>query len=662
MPALSSLAETAVLALVLVVPGLVVGYLLGLRGIAAMGLAGPLSITLVALGGIAAPMVGLRWGLGVLLLSLVPMAVAAAVVGRVFGRVERIGPTRRDRWGPRTAALGGLVVGGASVALSMAGSVRSFRSVPAQPDAAYHLGQIRHMLLTGDISSLHAGGFLSDLPTGFYPAAFHGVAVTGAQIAHAQPIVAANALSGLAGGLVWTSGCILMARQAFGAHGSLVAAAGITAASFTAMPFLIAGYGVLWPNLLGLSMVPALLGCLLSVVGRATDDVVGRARAVVLLLAVLPGLFFAHPNSVATLGLVGYVILFVVTATWVAQGAWRLPMRAVPAVVALVAPPLLWVAAQSIHRIAIVADVHQKSPPDETKLRVLSEALLNNPRFGAPLWVTSAFVLIGFVLALTRVRTLWIPVVHLVTWLVFLGVAAYQTHFSQLVTGFWYNTSPRLAAMTPIPGTLLAALGLVWFARLLAPAVGRVLRRVAPALMTRWSGPRVSLGVTALVLLAYLPATGWNNAAQHEGRLRPFYYPANPEQRLLSLTDADFLEQLAPSIPPGQVVAANPWRGTSLIYAFTGQPVVFPTQTAALVSPSRDLLARELDAAATSPDVCAAVRDLQVTYVITGGTNFMANRAGLSNYPGVDRVPGRPGFIEVARSGPYTLWHITACS
>ncbi len=138
----------------------------------------------------------------------------------------------------------------------MARSVHSFLSVPAQPDASYHLGQIRHMLQTGDISSLHAGGFLSNLPTGFYPAGFHGVAVTGAQIVHAQPIVAANALSGLCGGLVWVSGCILLARQAFGARGTTLAAAGIAAASFTAMPFLIAGYGVLWPNLLGMALVP----------------------------------------------------------------------------------------------------------------------------------------------------------------------------------------------------------------------------------------------------------------------------------------------------------------------------------------------------------------------------------------------------------------------
>jgi hypothetical protein len=656
MPDLSALAETAVLALVLVVPGLVVAYLLGLRGIAAVGLAAPISITMITLGGIAAPLLGLSWSVGVLALFLLPTAIVAVVVGRFFARDDRIGPTRRDRRPPQVGAVIGLVVGGASVALSMARSVHSFLSVPAQPDASYHLGQIRHMLQTGDISSLHAGGFLSNLPTGFYPAGFHGVAVTGAQILDAQPIVAANALSGLCGGLVWVSGCILLARQAFGARGTTLAAAGITAASFTAMPFLIAGYGVLWPNLLGMALVPAVLGCVLSIVGRAVDDVVSRARAVTVTLVALPGLFFAHPNSVATLGLVGYVLVFVVTVTWVAQGAWHRPRQAVPAVLALVAPPLLWVAAQSIHRIAIVAQVHDDSPPDETKTRVLTEALLNNPRFGAPIWLTSAFVLVGFVVALRRVRTLWLPVLAVVTWLVFLGVAAYQTNFSQLITGFWYNTSPRLAAITVIPGVLLATLGLMSVSRLIASGLRRPLGPWA-------RGPQVSLAVSAALLVAYLPSTGWNNAAQHQGRLEPFYFPKNPAQMLLTRDGERALQRLAPSIPPGRLVAANPWRGTNLLYAFTGHPVLFPTQTAVLVSPSpiRELVAGELDQAATRPDVCAAVRQLGVTYVITGGTNFMVNRAGLTNYPGIDRVPGRPGFARVAESGPYTLWRITAC-
>jgi hypothetical protein len=156
--------------------------------------------------------------------------------------------------------------------------------------------------------------------------------------------------------------------------------------------------------------------------------------------------------------------------------------------------------------------------------------------------------------------------------------------------------------------------------------------------------------------------SGGNNVLAQQGRLEPFYRPKDPNQALLSQTGAKALERLAPKITSGGLVATNPWRGTSLLYAFTGRKVLFPTPTAAGLSPQHTLVAEQLADAANRPDVCAAVRELDVAYVITGGTNFMPNRAGLSNYPGVDQVAGAPGFVEVARSGPYTLWRISACA
>jgi hypothetical protein len=657
LPSLAEAAEALCLAAVLVLPGLACTLLVGLRGIAAWGLGPPVSVTLVAVAGIVAPGVGLGWSVGVLLAGTVVAGALAAVVGRVLdSHLDR--PRARSRPGrdPRNVTLGAVLgagAGGVSLAIAMAASMGSLRGVPAQPDTSYHLNQVRHMLLTGDISSLHAGGFLSNRPTGFYPAAFHGVATTGAQLVDVQPVVAANLTALLAAALVWVGGCVLLARQAFGAHGSALVAAGLASASFTAMPFLIAGYGVLWPNLLGMAMVPALLGCVLSVAGVAEPDAVGRPRALLLLVVTAPGLFFAHPNSLATLGLLGYLVVVTVTFGWVARRRRARPRAAGLAVAALAAPPVLWVAAQSIHRVALVAQVHTDSPPDESLGRALSEALLNNPRLGAPLWVTSALVLVGVVAALRRPRRPWLVVTWLVTWLVFVGVAAVQDNLTQLVTGFWYNTPPRLAAITVVPGFLLVTLGLVEVSRFLHHLVSArrpaAYRRIGPVLLT------------AGLLAAYVVATVGDNLPQQRDRLRAYYAPKDPADALLTPGQQSALTRLATRIPADAVVADNPWRGTSLLYAFTGRRVLYPTPTSAGLSPAKALVAEQLDAIATRPDVCAAVREVQVGYVVTGGANFMPNRAGLSNYPGVDRVPGEPGFSPVAQSGPYTLWQITGC-
>jgi hypothetical protein len=81
----------------------------------------------------------------------------------------------------------------------------------------------------------------------------------------------------------------------------------------------------------------------------------------------------------------------------------------------------------------------------------------------------------------------------------------------------------------------------------------------------------------------------------------------------------------------------------------------------AVTTPDRELVADDLYLAASRPDVCAAVRRVGVTYVLTGGPNQLLNLAGRNTFAGVDQVPGSSGFVQVATAAPYTLWRITAC-
>ena len=184
-------------------------------------------------------------------------------------------------------------------------------------------------------------------------------------------MVAANLTALLAGALVWVGGAVLLARQAFGAHGSALAAAGLASASFTAMPFLIAGYGVLWPNLLGMAMVPALLGCVLSVVGgRASRRPSPRAAAP---RRHRPGPVL-RPSQLGRDAGPARLRRRRGRDPGLGSGAdgGIQPRAALLAIAGLAAPPLLWVAAQSIHRVALVAQVHTDSPPDESLGRAVA--------------------------------------------------------------------------------------------------------------------------------------------------------------------------------------------------------------------------------------------------------------------------------------------------
>ena len=88
--------------------------------------------------------------------------------------------------------------------------------LPHQPDTLFHLNTIQLMRDTGAASSLHAAELNSAGGAGFHPAAFHDIPVAVATITGADVRVAANATALVAGAAIWTTGCILLARQVFG--------------------------------------------------------------------------------------------------------------------------------------------------------------------------------------------------------------------------------------------------------------------------------------------------------------------------------------------------------------------------------------------------------------------------------------------------------------
>jgi hypothetical protein len=627
---------------VLWVPGVALAYALQLRGIGAWAVAPALGCSLVGLAGVLAALAGVRWSPWLLLLA----ALVAVLVARLARRW--LPPARRpDRWRVRRAALLGTAVGAAFLGTAMARAMGSASAVPAQPDATYHLNSIRNMLVTGDISSLDGGAFLYGRPHSFYPSTFQGVAATAGMVVHAQPVVLANVLAVLAAALVWTSGSVFVARQVFGPGRAGLVLAGLASAAFTAMPFLIAGYGPLWPLLLGMALLPALLALLLSLFGLAADDVVGRPRAALLLVVIVAGLGFVHPDAVASLVLLAYALGFVVAVTALVRGP-RAPRRSLLPVLAIVAPPLLWLAVLQLPRARAMSRTYRTGPV-ASRPRGFVDALLNWPyHASSALWVTSAVVLLGVVVCARRWRLRWVTLTYVALALVYVGVVAEQDVYTRAVTVYWYNDSPRLAALVPVAGV---------------PALTAGLLALSGHLRGR-GGTRGRAGAQSALLVGvlFVVATLGDNHGAQVSTLRPYYHPRNAHNALLTPQEADALQVLARSIPADAVVADNPWRGQALLYAFTGRRVVFFSEKA-VTTPDRAVVADALFLAASPlrPDVCPAVRAVGATYVITGGRNQLPNRAGRDQFLGVDLVPGRPGFTLVARAAPYALWRITAC-
>ncbi|HET8766817.1 MAG TPA: DUF6541 family protein [Pedococcus sp.] len=654
-----ALPAVAVAALVLLVPGLLLGWCLRLRGTVLAGLAAPLSVTLVSVTGVLAQLVGVGFGAVPVLVSTVVGGVLGGglmlLLDRRYGtRAAPRGATvparapEPDRPGVLAAGLAGCAVAAGCGALAVRRGIPDPASFPQTYDAVFHLSAVWHVVRTGDGSALTLGVVASpDRTHAFYPAAWHDVAALVVQLSGAPVTVAASALSLAVVALVWPLSCLLLARATFGpARGVLFAAAAVST-GFSAAPYLLLSYGTLWPNALGTALLPAVLGIAVAVVRR---DGVARVPALVAAAGVLPGLALAHPNVVVSALLLVTALVATEASRWAGTEHPRRRHRVrVVATVGLLAGLVeLWLVAWS----PVFATTRRTSwPARQTVAQAAGEWFAAAPMRAPVPWALALLVLVGLVAAARTPRHRWLAVTHVAAGAAYVLIAGSDGPVARALSGPWYDDPFRLAALLGVTAVPLAALGVMRLASVLAAAGSR---RWHPRLLV--AGLRRPGAAVATLSLVVLLVGGWGCARANATVLATWYaggaLAGAPEQALL--------RSLGRIVPPGESVAGSPWTGASLSGPLGGRDAVFPHLSGGWGA-DRALVAARLDDAATDPGVCAAVRRLHVGYVLDGPSTFWPDDPRQGAYPGL-RVAGAPGFEPVATGGRLTLYRLTACA
>ncbi|MDQ3786474.1 MAG: hypothetical protein M3422_04430, partial [Actinomycetota bacterium] len=444
----------------LLLPGAAVGYVAGLRGIAAWALAPVTSIALIAGTAVLAEMVGVDWSVWTVLV------VCAAAVAAVLPLRHKAIFTADADPGPVTlAGFAGLVP-----ALVL-GAVTVVRAIPAPDalsqtyDALFHYNALAYIQDSHKASSLTLAAFGNpDLPGVFYPAAWHDLGSLLMMSTGAGILDAANVVSVVAAVVLWPLSCLLFVRQLFGRHPGALAITGVLSTGFAAFPWDLLGFGVLWPNLLGLALAPAALAVVFTITGWVKDDAIGKGRAWLVLPVVLVATGLTHPNVLFS---VAVLSLFPIAAAIGARG-WRLhrearTWRGVAEFAAFVVVcGVVWYWTATTPAFAEVRETYW--PPSGTPVDAVVEVALNATSKHDALWLLSAVVLTG-VLAATRFRVLWLIVAgHVASAFLYMVAAALNRPDTMIFTGYWYNDPHRLAAMVPITGVPLAVGGIVFLA------------------------------------------------------------------------------------------------------------------------------------------------------------------------------------------------------
>lgn len=660
-------------------PGLPLALALRARSATAAAVSPLLSIAIICVAAIGAPAAGLAWGpLPVIMLTL-PLWGLAWLIRWATARRHR--PSRAPRTtaarhrafraagshaaaplrstGLLRRAAGSIEIQTfAAIGLAAALMARHVRNVIDRPDALsqtfdniFHQNAVRWILDHGDASSLHLlriTAFPGD-PT-FYPAAWHDlVSLTLLSTGSTDIPLATNALALATCALIWTSGMVLLIRATL--PSSLVRVGllpgAVLAASFPGFPILFLEFGVLYSNLLGLSLLPVMIVLGLRLVGLARPLRLSIGAALAIALVGSVSISLAHPNASMVLIAVSIPIALAaaVRAAGRAASSRSRSGWATPAVLVALAAAVLALASW-IWPIIRPPEEALTWPPVKTQAEALGEALMMNPMGGWQAWPLTAVFAIGLYAAVRRrefaLPAAWAVVVHL-----WIAVAAWPDgeHRTALV-GVWYNDPFRIAAVLAIPSIPIAALGAAHALRWAADRLPRAPR--IPML------PITGL-IGSLVLIALTQASPWMNFAVERASEE---YQLTPESELLTADELALIERIPTRIPADSVVITDPWNGSSLLYAYTGIRTT-TVHTLEYHPPQLKTIEDHLSEASSDPRVCEAIAEENATYVLDFGLQQIND--GTWPRPGFADLATAPGFELVDAEGSARLYRIDAC-
>jgi hypothetical protein len=633
-------------------PGVALAYALGLRGLGAWGMGPTLSVSLISITAVVGQKIGVKWSVPLVLGTAAVACLIAAALSFLF---RRIAPPRgndpvRTRWVAVAAMVPAALIGAYVVVRGMGSPDQLNQTF----DAIFHYSAISYVLESGSASSLTMASLGNPLTTpGFYPAGWHGVTSlvvlsTGANIA-----VAANMMAWATASVVWPMGMLLLVRQLLGRNTAAIAVTPVLAVTFTAFPWGLLGFGVLWPNLLGLALIPAGLGAVLAATSLAKDDLLGRRRSLSMAALVLVGSAFAHPNAVFSLAVLALFPFLIAVVRWGRKlhGEGR-KWQGVAVVAGTVAALFgIWVFVSRAGAFKQVREMYW--PPFETPPRAIGEALLNAPNGKPGLWALSILTIAGLTLAWRFKEHRWLIGAFAAVTFLYTVSAAINRPDTRKFTGLWYNDSFRLAAIAPVVGVPLAVIAVLFIAKKIGERVS--LLDKAPAVL------RTPTALAVVVLVALLPLSRGYYTDTNIGTVRNSYIAADPADGVLvDKTELAFLDKLGQVLPADAVVANNPWDGSAVMLADIRRKALFPHADIPW-SEEQKYLAKHLADAGEDPKVCTAAERLGVHYMLIANKTFWSWDKRRLNYPGITDPTTPDAFELVASSGTVKLYKLDRC-
>ncbi len=640
--------------------GLPTAWALRMRGLQLPLIAVPAGFAVLALASIATPIVGIRWSFLPALGLSVALALVLLALRRWLAAPRGTTPRRGDLW----LTLGAAAIGGAVITIALVAGLRTPDAVSQSFDANFHLNAVQYILDTGSSSPFTMDLTTPGMPV-VYPTLWHAFVALIVQLSGATIPVATNAALFAVSAVVWPIGAVALGRAIAGPSTRVTLIAGAASAAFPNFPLFLAGYGVIYPNILSLTLFAYLLVATLHVLNlgpvRRAIPLPAGARWL-LFVGALGASALAHPNVIHTL-LAWIAIPAVAAAIRAFRGrpvpgpdglrvlpATPLPLRRTGAIAGIIALIVVIPAAWVLGRTTDAPWGGFYGP-----LSGALQLLGGTPHLKGHAWAIALIVFVGALMAWRNRSVRWL--LGSAATLAFLYWVSDSFPPGDLRTVFvnpWYNDPRRLASLVPFGAVPLAVLGASALWTLLRPGA----RRFAAMTARTTAGATRTFRVVAAVSLLLLVGAGQAGITTIMQALSRGY--DTNDAMLLDADERALIERLDEEVPEGEVIANNPLNGSALAYAIADRQVLFPHGSGAYSADAYRLV----DTLVAEPAAaCQAAQNLDVSYVIDFGMDYIFEDPKGRDllYKRMDHLEKSPILTEIDREGEAVLYQITGC-
>ena len=641
--ALPLIAATAVV----VVLGVPIALALRARGYALITIPVVATFANLSISPTLAALAGVPWSL----LPAAALSLAITVLLLPFWRLLAHRDSRHPLSMRRTRRqlimpLGFAGLGGALVMSLMVRHMWAPDAVSQTYDANFHLNLVRAFLDSGNASPLNVDLSSPGRPT-FYPAVWHAFVALIAQLSNASVPLATNAGMLFVVGVVWPIGVVAMSRALFGPSRRVAFVAGVVAASLPSVPYTLASYGVLYPNMLSMLLLPFALTGLIKLLhhGRAdTTDPLSPIATWLTFLAALGAASVAHPTALYTFVLLATpAVMGAVVRGWRIGGAHRAgSVMGGVATLGFIAG--LWY----LGRTSDNTWDTQKS-----FIGSVLEGALGAPRLGSNAAVLLLLILLSFVVTVRQRRLRWLGLAWIVS-VVFYGISnGFPWHgVRTLLTGPWYNDSWRLAAVVAIAAVPLLVLVLTRMVSLLRFTLRHRLRSDNRRRTT------IAAIAAAALLITALQSPGIGAVALY---VQSKYEPRADHAPLLDEDERTLLDRIDENVPEDATLINNPWNGGALAEALTGRNVLIPHTGGSYPEDHYDLIQ---GIPTGEHEACQLAAKYHAYFVLDFGTDYVfpdTERAEpFTSISDVDPEFAR-ALEEIDREGEAVLYAVVGC-